>query len=148
MRLLSLRAVNPEKYALTLMDAIFDDQEMGNCCFSRGNRAKKPALPASKVKLIEGILNNLIGCHYFIATCPPCTPECIDKKFGKRSYIKNMVAIVRKCNQKCLDANRRAKNRDVESPKVEDNCKVEKGVEKGVEEVEKGVESPKGDKEE
>ncbi len=52
--LLAIRAMNPIKYSLALMDALFSDQEMGSNCFSRGRRGTKQELPQEKVKLIQG----------------------------------------------------------------------------------------------
>ncbi len=54
MDLLAIRAMNPIKYSLALMDALFSDQEMGSNCFSRGRRGTKQELPQEKVKLIQG----------------------------------------------------------------------------------------------
>lgn len=51
---MSLRAVDPEKYALSLMDALFGDEEMANCCFSESKKSTKPPLPREKTSLIEG----------------------------------------------------------------------------------------------
>ncbi len=52
-RLLTIRALNPTKYTLALMDALFSDEEMGSSCFS-SKRGTKPQLPQAKIKLIEG----------------------------------------------------------------------------------------------
>ena len=41
-----------DKYALTLMDAICDDNEMAQCCFIQSNRSTKPPLERA---LIEDI---------------------------------------------------------------------------------------------
>ncbi len=57
MNLMSISAINPVKYALSLMDALFSDEEMGAKCFSGTSRSNKEALPKEKVKLIEGLLN-------------------------------------------------------------------------------------------
>ena len=54
MRLLGIRAQDPPKYALALMDAIFTDEEMGSCCFSAGKRSTEEPLPGDGVKLIKG----------------------------------------------------------------------------------------------
>ena len=35
--------------------------------------------------------------------------ECIDTKFGRGTVVRNSLGINRKCNQKCLDANKRIK---------------------------------------
>ena len=35
--------------------------------------------------------------------------DCIDEKFGKGSYKKNLTSIQKKCNQKCLDTSKRLK---------------------------------------
>ena len=56
-RLLGIRAHDPAKYALALMDAIFSDEEMGTCCFVATKRSTKPPLSVEKVKLIEGMLH-------------------------------------------------------------------------------------------
>ncbi len=58
MDLLSVRAMDSLKYALALMDAVFDDKDMAVCCFSRGKRGTKSPLPQEKIKLIEGDLNS------------------------------------------------------------------------------------------
>ena len=54
MNLLSLRAVNPEKYALALMDALFSDEDMGGSCYAVSKRSTKPPLEQSKIQLLEG----------------------------------------------------------------------------------------------
>lgn len=59
MSLLSIRALNPAKYALSLLDAIFSDDETSSSCFSCGKRGTKPELPQEKVKLIEGNIHNM-----------------------------------------------------------------------------------------
>lgn len=46
--------MNPMKYALTLMDEVFSDEEMEMKCFSCGKRGSKVQLPQEKIKLIEG----------------------------------------------------------------------------------------------
>ena len=55
MNLLLLRAVNPEKYALALMDALFADEEMASSCYAESKRSTKPPLEQSKIKLLEGM---------------------------------------------------------------------------------------------
>ena len=54
MNLLSIRAMNPVKYSLSLMDALFKDEEMNGRCFYVSARGKKPQLPEKKIKLIQG----------------------------------------------------------------------------------------------
>ncbi len=56
--LLSLKAPQPEKMALHLMDALFTDEKMGTCCFVASSRSKKPALSHEKVALMEGMTIN------------------------------------------------------------------------------------------
>ena len=46
-KLLLLRGSTPEKYAQSLMDAIFKDEQMANCCFSNIKSAK-PCLQKEK----------------------------------------------------------------------------------------------------
>jgi len=53
--LLAFRAVNPEKYALSEMDALFTDEEMANSCFATSKRSTKPPLPHDRIKLLEGM---------------------------------------------------------------------------------------------
>lgn len=57
-KLLELRAVNPEKYALTLLDSLFDDTEMASSCFESSKRSTKPPLPGAKIALLKGITCN------------------------------------------------------------------------------------------
>ena len=51
--LLTLRASDPEKYALVLMDALFTDNEMAASCYTETKRSKKDPLPADRVELLE-----------------------------------------------------------------------------------------------
>ncbi len=55
MNLLFIRAMNPIKYALSLMDALFTYKEIGSHCYSRGKRGTKEELPGEKVQLMKGI---------------------------------------------------------------------------------------------
>ena len=52
--LLALRAVDEEKYALQLMDALFTDEEMSSSCYVSSQKSKKPGLDPVKVGLLEG----------------------------------------------------------------------------------------------
>ena len=49
-----MRAVNEEKYALQLMDALFSEQEMASSCYGASQRTKKTALDPSRIALLEG----------------------------------------------------------------------------------------------
>jgi len=40
----ALRVVNPEKYALSVMDALFTDEEMANSCFATSKRSTEATL--------------------------------------------------------------------------------------------------------
>ena len=53
-KLLHIRALNPIKYCLALMDALFTDDEMATHCFSSGSSSTKNPLPQEKVDLIKG----------------------------------------------------------------------------------------------
>ena len=54
--LLSIKAVDPAKYALNLMNALFTDEEMGSSCFKKrlGSKTEKPQLSPKRVGLLEG----------------------------------------------------------------------------------------------
>ncbi len=52
--LLSLRAVDPAKYALQLMEVLFTEDEMATSCYIASHRTKKPGLNKQKVLLLEG----------------------------------------------------------------------------------------------
>ena len=54
--LLAICAPSPHKYVLSLMDALFSDEEMSEKCFIASKRSSKLPLPRDKIKLIEGIL--------------------------------------------------------------------------------------------
>ncbi len=45
MNLLAIRSINPSKYALSLMDSLFTDEEMSTKCFAVSSRSNKPPLP-------------------------------------------------------------------------------------------------------
>jgi len=49
-------------------------------------------------------MNFQLKCHTFI-----CSLDCIDKQFGKGTFSTNKISIVRKCNQKCSDVQKRIK---------------------------------------
>lgn len=87
--LLSIRSADPAKYALALMVALFEDEEMASCCFAPSKRSTKPGLPQANTMLMEA---------------------CIDKKYGPGTMVQNEAIIKKKYNQKCIDvANKRVK---------------------------------------
>ena len=53
MDLLSIKAADPGKYALNLMNALFTDEEMGSSCYKKGlgSKSEKPQLSPKRVKL-------------------------------------------------------------------------------------------------
>lgn len=65
MNLLSLRAVNPGKYALAVLTALFTDEEMGKSCYAESSRSTKPPLPADKIALLEGTYIHVASKHYY-----------------------------------------------------------------------------------
>ena len=48
--------MNPEKYALALLSALFSDEELATSCYAETSRSKKPALPQEKIQILEGII--------------------------------------------------------------------------------------------
>lgn len=59
--LLEIKSPDICKYALTLMDILFKDEEMASSCYQqceRGSASEKPPLSPKRVKLIEGIHEN------------------------------------------------------------------------------------------
>eukprot|EP00731_Ephydatia_muelleri_P019477 Em0012g302a len=79
--LLSIKAVDPSKYALNLMSALFTDEELGSSCYKKRpeSKSEKPPLSPSRIALLE---------------------ECIEKKYGKETLNKEAATIQKKCNQK------------------------------------------------
>uniref|UniRef100_A0A1X7TD73 Uncharacterized protein n=1 Tax=Amphimedon queenslandica TaxID=400682 RepID=A0A1X7TD73_AMPQE len=51
--LLQIRATNPSKYALQLMDIIFTDEEMSSSVYEASKRSTKPGLNITKVQYLE-----------------------------------------------------------------------------------------------
>ena len=49
-----IQAKDPVKYALSLMDNLFTEEEMGQHCFEENKRTTKPGLDKERVKLLEG----------------------------------------------------------------------------------------------
>lgn len=121
--------MDPCKYALALMDAIFTDVEMSTCCFSAGKRSTKPELPRHKIKLLEGMFLKTIMTlpyslqstvelimHLYLTSTLVFTTifqsvDCIDQKYGSGTTVKHEQDIKRKCNQKCLDVCSKRKKR-------------------------------------
>ncbi len=97
MNLMSIRAIITGKYALSLMDALFSDEEMGAKCFSGTSRSNKEALHKEKVKLIEGLLNTKLGIKYAMIILFSFFLDCIDKKFGCGTFVQNSSNIYRRC---------------------------------------------------
>ena len=75
------------KYSLSLMDALFSDQEMANSCFSN-IKSLKPCLPKEKLDLIEGtqIITLLSPFKYIYIIL-----DCINEKFRKGTYRNNYL---------------------------------------------------------
>ena len=88
------------------MDAVFSDEQMASNCFSCGKRSTKPELPRTKVKLIEG--NPVTECH---AICEILLYiiDCVDRKYGLGTFLKNEHDIKKRCNQKCIDISKKLK---------------------------------------
>lgn len=51
---MALSAVEPNKYALQVMDALFSDEEMASSCYITSKRTNKPGLDIERVTLLEG----------------------------------------------------------------------------------------------
>lgn len=47
--------MNPTKYALALMDALFTDEEMGSSIYAASIHSKNPGLDGKKIGLLEGL---------------------------------------------------------------------------------------------
>ena len=71
--MLTIRASDPNKYALVLLEALFTDEELGRSCYAKTSRSTKPPLPAEKIALLEGkyrklctramLLCNMLLCY-------------------------------------------------------------------------------------
>ena len=55
MNLLSVRAIDPPKYALALMDILFTDEQMRQSVYKTSRHSPKPGLDCEKISLLEGI---------------------------------------------------------------------------------------------
>ena len=55
-KLLQIRGSTQDKYALSLIDVLFDDEEMANNCFGT-TKSTKPSLPKERSDLIKGMNN-------------------------------------------------------------------------------------------
>ena len=62
--MLTIRAVNPAKYALQLMDVLFSDKEMSSPCYSGSSRTDKPGLDPAKILILEGNDLSIIMIKY------------------------------------------------------------------------------------
>lgn len=73
MDLLAIKAVDPDKYALALMEALFTDQEMAASCYSQTKRSTKPPLDEERIALLEGQFGvsytNCVLCVRLFLSC-------------------------------------------------------------------------------
>ena len=108
--LLSIRAVEPDKYALSLMDVLFTEAEMASCCYDN-KKSSKPGLPPTKVQLLEGMCWNWIcfGVHNAYSWSILIIAECVARKFGRSVMEQSSLVIRKKCNQKCIDRANKSK---------------------------------------
>jgi len=106
--LLNIRGATPDKYCLSLMDALFEDNELASSCFGTV-KSTKPPLDIVKIKLIEGILCESDVRVSFDSIYLYVFTECVDERFGEGTYKRNFHALQKKCNQKCLDTSKRLK---------------------------------------
>ena len=89
------------KYALLLMDALFNDHEMSTCCYQQAERGAANAKSPRRVKLLEGKIKYRYA-HIQNQTYIMCT-DCIVEKFGQQAYTEHGTQIRDKCNHKCRD---------------------------------------------
>ena len=73
-------------YALSLMDIIFTDKEIANCCYETSKRSAKPWLPQSKVQFLKDTC-----CWVHNAKIPSIIAECVKRKFGSSSKENNSL---------------------------------------------------------
>ncbi len=95
--LLTLRAVDPGKYALQLMDVLFSETEMAKSCYQSSKRTTKPALDSAKINLLEGNIFRYTRMQ-----------ECVKKvfKLDENNFQKEAAVFRRKCMQNCIDKGR------------------------------------------
>ena len=120
----SIRASDPNKYALALLEALFTDEELGRSCYAKTSRSTKPPLPAEKIALLKAsvaivwYIGNVLIIISFSVT------ECVEHKFGKGTMKVYASSILKKCNQKCLDRgnpNKRIKREQVKECEGKEN---------------------------
>ena len=70
--MLDIKAMNPEKYALALLSALFSDEELATSCYAETSRSKKPALPQEKIQILEGIIYYILMTQLIDSTCTCC----------------------------------------------------------------------------
>ena len=66
MDLLAIKAAEPEKYALSLMEALFTDSELAISCYSSTTRSTKTPLSKEKVALLEGTVTVHVHIQAFL----------------------------------------------------------------------------------
>lgn len=66
--MLNIRAAEPHKYALMLLDALFTDEEMASSCYAASKRSEKPELDRTRIRLLEGMrwFTYTHTCIYYI----------------------------------------------------------------------------------
>ena len=75
--------MDPSKYALTLMDVLFTDDEMRQSVYRSSSRSSKPGLDVNRIKLLEGNTNGmcLVTCKY-----SELHNSCLYKSVNRRAW--------------------------------------------------------------
>lgn len=55
LNLLNFRETSPTKYAPTLLNALFTEEELTTRCYVDNSRTTKPGLDIKRVQLLEGV---------------------------------------------------------------------------------------------
>ena len=55
LNLLNFRGTSPTKYATTLLNALFTEEELATRCYEENSRTTKPGLDVKRVQLLEGV---------------------------------------------------------------------------------------------
>ena len=110
---MNFRETSPTKYATTLLNALFTEEELATRCYEENSRTTKPGLNIQRVQLLEGMCMMLCLWIDQSLLCDFIT-ESVKRKFGAETYFARAKELKKKCNQRCLE--RASKRRKLSAP--------------------------------
>ena len=110
LNVLNFRETSPTKYATTLLNALFTEEEVAIKCYEENSRTTKPGLDVKRVQLwkVCDVMHRPIVIYLFYIVH---ITDCVKRA---ETYFARAKEPKKKCNQRCLE--RASKRRKLSAP--------------------------------